>query len=66
METPMTMFKKLCKEMETKFIEAKLNSGEKVVEWQKRLITWICGILDICKFILLNLANIMTKLDIMT
>jgi len=32
METPATMFKNLCKEIETGFIRAKLNSEKKVRE----------------------------------
>ena len=37
METPATMFKNLCKEIETEFIGAKLNSKEKAREWQRKI-----------------------------
>jgi len=39
METPVAMFKKLCKEIETKFIGAKLDFKEKLEWGNERLIT---------------------------
>jgi len=35
MQTPDTIFKKLCKKIEIEFIDAKLNSGEKVESAEK-------------------------------
>jgi len=37
METPAIMFKNLCKEIETKFIGAKLDSEENEGEWQRKI-----------------------------
>ena len=37
METPSTMFRRLCKEIEIEFIGAKLDSEEKVREWQRKI-----------------------------
>ena len=37
METPTAMFKNLHKEIETKFIRAKLDSEEKAREWQRKI-----------------------------
>jgi len=37
METPAAMFKSLCKEIETEFIRAKLDSEEKAREWQRKI-----------------------------
>ena len=37
MKTPATMFKNLCKEIETEFIRGKLYSKEKVREWQRKI-----------------------------
>ena len=38
METPPSMFRNLCKEIETKFIGAKLDSKEKQENGKERLI----------------------------
>ena len=37
MEIPTAMIKNLCKEIETEFIRAKLNSKEKAREWQRKI-----------------------------
>ena len=37
METPVAMFKSLCKEIETEFIGAKIDSKEKAREWQRKI-----------------------------
>ena len=37
METPVAMFKNLCKEIKTEFIEAKLDSEENAKEWQRKI-----------------------------
>jgi len=37
MGTPITMFKKLCQEIQTKFINTKLDSGGKVREWRRKI-----------------------------
>ena len=37
METPAAMFKNPCKEIETEFIGAKLDSEEKTREWQRKI-----------------------------
>ena len=37
METPAAMFRSLCKEIETKFVGAKLDSEEKAREWQRKI-----------------------------
>ena len=39
METPAAMFRSLCKEIETEFIGAKIDSEKKAREWQKQLTT---------------------------
>ena len=36
-ETLAAMFKNLCKEIETEFIRAKLDSEEKDREWQRKI-----------------------------
>jgi len=36
-EAPCAMLKKLCKEFETKFMSAKLDSAEKAREWQRKI-----------------------------
>ena len=37
METPVAMFRSLCKEIETKFIGAKLDYEEKAREWKRKI-----------------------------
>jgi len=37
METLAAMFRNLCKEIETEFIGAKLDSKEKITEWQRKI-----------------------------
>jgi len=37
MDTSSAMLKKLCEEIEIKFIGAKLNSKEKTKEWQRKI-----------------------------
>jgi len=37
MERPTAMFRNLCKEIETEFIIAKLDSEEKAREWQRKI-----------------------------
>jgi len=37
MDTPAAVFKTLCKEIETNFIKAKLDSEEKTGEWQRKI-----------------------------
>ena len=37
MDTPIAILKKLRKEIETKFINAKLDSEEKAKEWQRKI-----------------------------
>ena len=37
MDTPVAMFRNLCKEIETKFIGAKIDSEEKAREWQRKI-----------------------------
>ena len=37
MEAPAAMFKNLCKEIEIKFIGAKIDSEEKAREWQRKI-----------------------------
>ena len=51
METPVAMFKNLCKEIEIEFIKANLSPKKKQE--------------NVYKIILLNLVNIITKLGIM-
>ena len=36
-ETPEAMFKKLCKEIKIEFISSKLDSEEKIREWQRKI-----------------------------
>jgi len=37
METPVAMFKNLCKEIEIEFIGTKLDFEEKAREWQRKI-----------------------------
>jgi len=37
METPVAIFRSLCKEIETKFIGAKLDYEEKTREWKRKI-----------------------------
>ena len=37
METPAALFRSLCKEIETEFIGAKIDSEEKAREWQRKI-----------------------------
>ena len=37
MDVPVTMFKNLCKEIETESIRAKLDFEEKAKEWQRKI-----------------------------
>ena len=36
-KTPATMFKNLCKEIKTEFLEAKFDSEEKAREWPRKI-----------------------------
>ena len=36
-ETPAAMFRSLCKEIETEFIGARVDSEEKAREWQRKI-----------------------------
>ena len=65
METPATIFKNLYKEIETKFIGAKLDSEENEREWQRKINNIELWDMRYLKNYIVSLVNIITKLGIM-
>ena len=65
METPVAMFKYLCKEIKTEFIGAKLDSEEKAKEWQRKINNIELWDMRYLENYIVEFSQIITKLGIM-